>query len=191
MIDSNGSGEKRLFIFECMPKSDRCNEGELLFNLLGMTVDVKHRGEVALKDLGSKTEFLRYMARKSIARRFDFIHLSGHGDPDGCAFRLPLGKVHPEEFPESCFQGRTVTFASCGLSRNGFMDEFMERTGAKAVIAPLNNVHFDDSAIWYAYFYYLVLHHGFTSWGAWDRTCRFLCDAPEKGRVKGGFQYWG
>jgi hypothetical protein len=173
-----------------MPKSDRCNEGELLFNLLGMTLDVTNRGEVALKDLDSKTDVLRYIARRSIARRFDFIHLSGHGDPEGCAFMLPLGKVRPEEFPESCFQGRTVTFSSCSLSRNGFVDEFMNKTGAKVIVAPRNDVDFDDSAIWYACFYYLVLHHRFTTKGAWDRTCRFLCDAPGKGRVKGWFQYW-
>jgi hypothetical protein len=184
-------GEKRLFIIECMPKSDGCKEGELLFNLLGMTIDVRSRGEVALKDdLVSKPEFLKYVARKSIARRFDFIHLSGHGDPDGCRFEVPRGKVRPEEFPEDCFKGRTVTFASCGLSRNGFMQGFLNRTGAEAAIAPLNDVDFDDSAIWYSYFYYLVLHHGFTPWEAFERTRRFLCDSPRNGRVKGGFQYW-
>jgi hypothetical protein len=180
----------KLFVMECIPKIDDCREGQVLFDFLNMTLVVTNRGEVLEKDFSSKNEFLSYLRRKPNIKGCNFIHLSGHGDPDSRSFQLPAGDVHPEDFPKSCFKGRTVTFSACSLSRNDFMNDFLERTEAEAVIVPMNDVAFDDAAIWYAYFYYLVLHHGFTAEGAWNRSRRLLCEAPGKGQVRGGFQYW-
>jgi hypothetical protein len=176
----------RLFIIECMPISHNYEEGEVLFRFLKMT-DPK---DIAMKNITTKTEFLTYLRRKRSLDGFNFIHLSGHGDPKQCVFELPLGYVHPEEFPDSCFKGKTVTLSSCGLSRSDFMDPFMDITAAKAAIAPSKDVRFDDSAFWYLAFYYLMLHHRFTPVGAFDRVNEMLCYGPRRGRVKGGFEYW-
>ncbi len=176
----------RLFIMECIPKSDEYREGEVLFRFLEMT-DPK---DIAVKDFQGKTEFLRYLRRKRNLERFNFIHLSGHGDPKRCAFELSFGWVYPDEFPQSCFEGKRVALSACGMSRRDFVDPFMEVTGAKAVIAPRKDIRFDDAAIWYLNYYYLMLHHRFTSMGAFDRVNDTLCYGPRRGRVKGAFEHW-
>ena len=50
----------RLFIMECIPKSDEYEEGEVLFKFLEMT-DPK---DIAVKEFTTKTEFLGYLRRK-------------------------------------------------------------------------------------------------------------------------------
>lgn len=176
----------RLFILECIPKSDMYKEGEVLFGFLEMT-DPK---DIAIKEFTTKTGFLNYLRRKRNLEGFNFIHLSGHGAPDRCAFELPFGYVGPEEFPDSCFERKRVALSACGMSRRDFIEPFMETTGAKSVIAPRKDVQFDDAAIWYLSYYYLMLHHRFTSMGAFDRVNETLCYGPRRGRVKGGFEHW-
>jgi len=176
----------RLFIMECIPRSDEYEEGEVLFKFLEMT-DPK---DIAIKEFTSKTAFVNYLRRKRNLEGFNFFHLSGHGDPDGPALEMPQGSVHPEDFPESCFEKKFVTFSACGLSRDDFISAFMEVTGAKAVIAPRKDVKFDDAAIWYLTYYYLMLHHRFSPMKAFDRVNNMLCYGPRRGRVKGGFEYW-
>jgi hypothetical protein len=176
----------RLFILECIPKSDSYEEGEVLYRFLTMT-DPK---DIALKDFTAKKGFLGYLRRRENLDGFNFIHLSGHGDRDECAFELPRGIVRPDEFPRSCFEGKRVTLSACGLSRDDFMTPFLEVTGAKAAIAPKKDVRFDDASIWFMTFYYLMLHHRFTPAGAFNRANEMLCSGPRRGRVKGGFEYW-
>lgn len=176
----------RLFILECVPKSHAREEGEVLFRFLEMT-DPK---DIAIKEFTAKAGFLGYLRRRRNLEGFDFIHLSGHGAPDRCAFELPSGYVSPEEFPDSCFEGRRVALSSCGMSRRDFIEPFMDTTGAKAVIAPRKDVGFDDAAIWYLNYYYLMLHHRFTSAGAFDRVNGTLCRGLRRGRVKGSFEHW-
>lgn len=176
----------RLLILECIPKSDDYEEGEVLFRFLNMT-DPK---DIALKELTTRKEFIGYIRRKSNLDGFDYIHLSGHGDPQGCAFELPRGFVRPDDFPNSCFEGKRVTLSACGLSREDFMSPFLDITGAKAAIAPRKDVRFDDASIWFLTFYYLMLRHRFTPVGAFDRVNDMLCYGPRRGRVKGGFEFW-
>mgnify|MGYP001049738793 FL=1 len=176
----------RLFILECIPKSDLYKEGEVLFNFLEMT-DPK---DIAIKDFSTKTAFLGYLRRRRNLEGYDFIHLSGHGDPRHCAFELPFGYVRPDEFPRSCFEGKRLALSACGLSRKDFVEPFMETTGARSVVAPRKDVRFDDAAIWYLTYYYLMLHHRFTPTGAFDRVNGTLCKGLRRGRVKGGFEFW-
>ena len=176
----------RLFIIECIPRSDEFEEGEVLYRFLEMT-DPK---EIAKKEFTSKTAFINYIRRNRNLEGFNFVHLSGHGDSERPALPMPHGYVRPEDFPDSCFEKKFVTFSACGLSRDDFISPFMEITGAKAVIAPRKDVRFDDAAIWYLTYYYLVLHHRFTPVKAFDRVNDMLCYGPRRGRVKGGFEYW-
>jgi hypothetical protein len=176
----------RLFIMECIPRSDEYEEGEVLFRFLEMT-DPK---DIAIKEFMSKTAFINYLHRKRNLEGFNFVHISGHGDSDRPALEMPYGYVHPEDFPDSCFEKKFVTFSACGLSREDFISPFMEATGARAVIAPRKNVQFDDAAIWYLTYYYLMLHHRFTPAKAFDRVNDILCYGPRRGRVRGGFEYW-
>ena len=172
---------KKVLIIECIPKCERLDESVVLSNFLGMTQPEK----VNTKRIAGKTQFLNYLKRKADLNEFGYVHLSGHGDPENDRFDLASGYISPEEFPEQCFDGKVVTFSACGMSRSGFVDPFMNWTGAKHVIAPARDVAFVDAAVWYINFYYLVLHHGFTPRNAFDRTDDIL-----RGKAKGGFQYW-
>ncbi len=176
----------RLFIMECIPRVDEYEEGEVLYRFLEMT-DPK---DIAMKGFSSKKQFTNYLRRSRNTEGFNFIHLSGHGDADRPALEMPYGYVGPEDFPDSCFEKKYVTFSACGLSRDDFVSPFMEVTGARAVIAPRKNVQFDDAAIWYLTYYYLMLHHRFSPVRAFDRVNDMLCFGPRRGRVKGGFEYW-
>ena len=176
----------RLFILECIPKSDEYEEGEVLYRFLNMT-DPK---DIALREITTKREFINYLRRRRSLEGFNFIHMSGHGDSDNLALDLPKGSVFADEFPSSCFEGKRVTLSACGLSREEFMTPFLDITGAKAVIAPRKDVRFDDASIWFLTFYYLMLHHRFTPAGAFDRVNDMLCYGPRRGRVKGGFELW-
>jgi hypothetical protein len=176
----------RLFILECIPRSDDYEEGDVLFKFLQMT-DPK---DIAIKVFTTKTEFIRYLGRRRNLARFDFVHLSGHGRGKRSVFELPQGKIRPDEFPEGCFQGKRVTLSACGLSRRDFIDPFMETTGADATIAPRRDLRFDDAAIWFLTFYYLMLRHRFTPAAAFDRVNDVLCNGRPRGRVKGSFEYW-
>ena len=176
----------RLFILECIPRSDEYEEGNVLFKFLQMT-DPK---DIAIREVTTKTEFRKYLGRRRDLSGFDFVHLSGHGRGKRPVFELPQGKMRPDEFPEGCFEGKRVTLSACGLSRSDFMDPFMETTRAKAAIVPRKDVRFDDSAIWFLTFYYLMLRHRFTPAAAFDRVNDILCYGPRRGRVKGAFEYW-
>jgi len=176
----------RLIILECIPKSEEYEEGEVLFRFLSMT-DPK---DISLRAITSKREFLNYLRKPRNLDGFNFVHLSGHGDPKRGVFELPKGDMYADEFPDSCFEGRRVTLSACGLSRKEFMTPFFETTGAKAAIAPRKDVRFDDASIWFLTFYYLMLHHRFTPASAFDRANEMLCYGPRRGRVKGGFEFW-
>jgi hypothetical protein len=176
----------KLFIMECIPRSDEYEEGEVLFRFLEMT-DPK---DIAIKEFTSRTAFINYLRRTRSLEGFNFVHISGHGAPDWPALEMPHGYVRPEDFPDSCFEKKFVTFSACGLSRDAFISPFMEETGARAVVAPRKDVRFDDAAIWYLTYYYLMLHHRFTPSKAFDRVNDMLCYGPRRGRVKGGFEYW-
>jgi hypothetical protein len=172
---------KKLLIIECIPKSEKFNESVVLSNFLRMTEPDAIHAHV----IKSKSQLLKYLSSKRDLQKFDFVHISAHGGDDSESIELPQGTLRPEELPEGCFSRQTVTLSACGMSRMDFISEFMETTGASRVIAPVYDVEFIDAAVWFINFFYLVLHHGFTPKGAFDRT-----DMNLSGKVKGGFQFW-
>ena len=183
-MDGSMATRRRLFILECTPKHEY-REGEVLFNFLNMT----EPNALFIRDFTNKSKLLSYIRRKRNLAGFDLIHLSGHG-VSKFVFELPRGFVSPDEFPDSCFEGMIVTISACGLSSKEFMNPFIERTKARGAIAPQNNVEFADAAIFYSYFYYLVMHHRFSPARALDTAKRLLCDMSGEGRVRGGWFYW-
>jgi hypothetical protein len=172
---------KKLLIIECIPKAEKLNESLVLSNFLRMT----EPDAIQAHSIGSKFQIVRYLARKADLLKFDFLHISAHGGADNESIDLPRGSLRPDEFPAGCFSRQTVTLSACGMSRTGFVNEFMETTGASHVIAPLHDVDFIDAAVWFINFYYLVLHHKYTPEGAFERTNSVL-----RGKAKGGFQFW-
>ena len=172
---------KKLLIIECIPRSEKFNESLVLSNFLRMT----EPDAIYTHVIKSKSQMLNYLASKRDLHKFDFVHISAHGGDDNESIKLPQGAIRPEELPEGCFSRQTVTLSAYGMSRTNFVSELMETTGASQVIAPLHDVAFIDSAVWFINFYYLVLHQTYTPKGALDRTNSIL-----KGKAKGGFQFW-
>lgn len=172
---------KKLYIIECIPRSEKFNESLVLSNFLRMTEpDAIHAYSIK-----TKSQLLKFLGSKRDLQKFDFVHISAHGGDDNESIKLPQGIIRPEELPEGCFSRQTVTLSACGMSRTDFVSEFMQTTGASHVIAPKHDVEFIDAAVWFINFYYLALHQDYTPKGAFDRTNSIL-----KGKAKGGFQFW-
>lgn len=176
---------RRVLVIECTPKRHDRDEGSILFEFLKMTnpnlIGKTHR-------IRNKSELLKYLADGKVMREFDFVHLSAHGafniygEP---IFLLPNGYLLPTEFPDSCFRSKVVTLSVCSLCRKEFIEPLMNLTKAEYVIGPQRDVLFDDAAMWFSYFYYLVIGHRYTVWNACDRANRHLEDI-----ARGGFAYW-
>ena len=172
---------KRLLIIECIPRSEKFNESLVLSSFLRMTEPEAIHAHV----IRSKTQLSNYLGSKRISRSSISCTFRSMEGMITKSINLPQGSIRPEELPEGCFSRQTVTLSACGMSRTNFVSEFMETTGASQVIAPVHDVEFIDSAVWFINFYYLVLHKDYTPKGAFDRTNTIL-----KGKAKGGFQFW-
>jgi hypothetical protein len=172
-------------IADCTPKRDNLREGVSLFEFLRMT-DIK---SMSYGQFTNRSELIGYLSRARNVRNYDYFHIAGHG-AEKIALEMPRGFILADEFPPLCFENKVVSFSACGLSNKIFMDTFFEVTGARAVVAAQNDVEFADAAIFHFLFYYLILHHGYTPIGAFDRTVDALCSPSRKGRVKGGWTYW-
>jgi hypothetical protein len=114
-----------------------------------------------------KSDFLDYIDRYVVNPkynkchgRYKYIHLSGHGryyKRTGAVFKFPKGELKFEDLPKDCFRGTLVTLSACDLGNRSAMEQLIERTKAKTVIAPSNSLRFEDGALWYVNFYYLLL----------------------------------
>lgn len=171
---------KRLLIIECIPKNQKCNEGELLQEFLRMT----QPKSIRCKRITSRNQFVLYLKHKGDLGKFDYVHISAHGHPESKELEVPRGYVSIEDFPEGCFSGQTVALSACGMFKSAFIKEFKERTQAANVIAPANPILFIDASVWFVNFYYLVLHHEYQARGAFNRTQQIM-----RGKVKGGFKF--
>ncbi|MBA2319588.1 MAG: hypothetical protein H0V89_00410 [Deltaproteobacteria bacterium] len=96
---------KTIAMFECIPRQERVDESEILFQFLEATDDNAYKATII-----HKSEFLKELVTTEVARA-THVHLSGHGVDD--EFYLPNGKVRASEFPEGCFTGKVVTLSSC------------------------------------------------------------------------------
>ena len=175
-----------LLIIEAIPKKDKAREGVVLNEFLRMTDPEGHYFN--LKEYTNVYDLLTYIENCRNMERYDFVHLSGHGEVDEtrAIFKCPKGHIAADEFPPDCFGGRTVALSACQLGMKAFIDPFMEQTGAKYVIAPQREVPFIDAAVFFVNFYYFVAQHGNRATTAFSKTDEHL-----QRRARGGFKLWG
>ena len=147
-----------VYIIECVPKKDEIKEGAMLFEFLRMAIPDR----VELKHIKGKNDFFNELN----ANNSKIIHISCHGNIDdegNFCMVMPKGNIFPNEFYESDhLKGRNVVITGCFLGRKDFADEFLERTHAESLIAPMKELDFLDSAMWCVNFYYLLLTKGYT-----------------------------
>ena len=176
-----------LIILECMRKCDNVREGEILAEFLSLP-DEDDDVTVKIKEFTDKSDFLRYIRRRSNLKEFDFVHLSGHGiveDKETAFFEVPRGRVQPYEFPEGCFSDMAVALSACELGKVAFVDPFIEQTCPSFVLAPQRTVPFRDACLFWINFYSLALHHDLSPKTAFNKTREFLNE-----KIVGAFQFW-
>lgn len=143
---------------------------------------------------GDFFDFLQDAKNYRTLRSYDFIHMSAHGgakaymdvaelpESEGLfsrkdrtlAFGLPRGTIDWICFPPDCFKGKVLTLSSCSMGRLKTMYGLFISTNAKYIVAPRYTVYFDDSLIWFANFYYLVLRHDYSAPAACRWCNRYL-----------------
>jgi len=99
-----------------------------------------------------------------------YVHLSTHGDVNGFYIhgerRTHVGIKHFEEYlgrdasgTKKILDGRFLTVSSCGDPRLSFWKDFHTCTNVSAVVAPMGEVEFDESAMFCTLFYFALLRH--------------------------------
>lgn len=154
---------RTLLIAEAVPLKEKKMESVVLGEFIRMFIE-NFKGDYFFE---CKSDFLDYVDRYVINPkrnkrygRYKFIHFSGHGryyKRKGATFSFPKGDLNFDELPLGCFENMTVTFSACELGDENAMKHFVERTKARCVIAPSNSPYFEDAALWYVNFYYLIL----------------------------------
>ena len=154
---------RRLLIIEEIPKSEKKNESLILEELSSMIMHNKSNIDIEIVtiDRGGKRYLDKFFKKEDNYRPYHYIHLSGHGaEDDHGNFYFSThdkGYVSPFDFPKGGFKGKTITLSSCELGKKKFIKDFMEHTCADSVVAPVLEIEFEDAALWFAYYYYLVL----------------------------------
>ncbi len=178
------SRRRRVLVIECIPQSQKFNEGKMLRHFLDLIFE-NDRHRVSYYRVKGKSQLVHYIEEKKDISRYGFVHLSAHGKPDLGALELPRGYLYPSDLREGCFKGRILTLSACKTGRKEYVAEMIARTGADAIIAPRDDVWFSSAALWFANFYYLVLDMRYEPKAACRRVNLML-----HGQVKGGFKFY-
>jgi hypothetical protein len=97
-----------------------------------------------------------------------YVHVSAHGDSDGFYIhghrRIHVGIDHISqeiggESEQNPLKDRFLTVSACGDPSLKFWKEFHRFTGVCAIVAPMGEVGFDESAMFYASFYFALLRY--------------------------------
>lgn len=143
-----------VYILECIPKKEKLGEGAMLKGLLEIALP---KGYVDLTYIQTIYDFFDELKEN----KSKIVHISCHGNKDSDKnfyISLPNGDIVLADFEEhDRLKGRGVIITGCLLGRAGFANEFLERTKASSLIAPMNIIESFDVAIWCAMFY----HHLF------------------------------
>jgi hypothetical protein len=176
--------DSRLLILECTPKRDRMQEGEILKKFLELT-SLDYQKSAKLIRISSKKEFQEFIGKRRVLEQFQHVHIASHGSMEKQAFRLPYGFIGPHDLTNQCFKDMSLTFSACSLGRKKTAHDFICNTGARNIIAPMNEVMADDAALWYLNYYYLVLGRGHS-----PKTAHGKCNSLFQPNLKGGFKFF-
>ena len=154
---------KKLLIVEAVPQFEKKREALILGELIRM-INPHYNDDYIYE---CKSAFLYDVHRYFIDHkykerhgRFNFVHFSGHGryyKRSGPVFYFPKGKMTVDDLPGGCFKNTILTFSACRIAAGDGLDRIIDKTKAKAVIAPDTSPYFENAAIWFLNFYYLVL----------------------------------
>lgn len=171
-----------VYILECIPKKEKLGEGEMLKNFLEIALPNDY---VELKYIKGKDDFFTELNKNNSK----IVHISCHGDEkdDGKFYIGGMADdqdICSDEFLENDrLRGRGVIITGCKLGRAGFAREFLERTTANSIIAPMKDIESFDVAIWSAIFY----HHLFKISKDFRKSYDYM---GENFKLQGAMKMW-
>ncbi len=150
---------KGVLLIETIPKSEKLKETESLFHLLNMTNFPPKLKEIKVNK--NKEEFIELFTRNKSKRRY--IHISSHGNENGFFINGNIPVIVDDfkdynkkngDILDGAMEGRFLTISACGSISNEFLKNLHELLKFEAVISPMNEVSFDESAIFFINFYF-------------------------------------
>jgi hypothetical protein len=176
--------QKKMLIIEAIPKNNKLNEGIILKEFLKM-IFADTPEVIDFKRISSKSQLINYLKNKHNLEEFDYVHFSAHGSKEDYSLHLPKGMMHFSDFEDEVFSRKTVTLSSCELGFKDFAASFCYYTDARYLIAPVNQVSFDDAAVFYINFYHQALGLNHTPKKSF-KTCKDYLG----NHVQGGFKFF-
>lgn len=147
---------KGILLVETITKSEELEEVESLCHILKMT----NFPPVIMKITGTHTkeDFIKLFTRENSKKRY--VHISSHAGKNGffihgarnTSITISDFKEYDDELEEE-MKGRFLTISACGLS-DKFLKNLHKLIQFEAVISPMNEVDFDESAIFFINFYF-------------------------------------
>ena len=157
--------KKGIYILECISKNEDIGEGKMLYEFLHIIMPDR----VEFKHINGVDDFFN----KLNDNHSNIVHISCHGNQheDG-RFYIPTpdgNGITPESFHErDRLNGRDVIMTGCFLGRKGFADEFLEKTNAKSLIAPVKIIDSFDVAMWCVNFYHHLIEKNYSFSESYD-----------------------
>lgn len=149
--------KKGVFILEGVPQYENKDEGNLLYEFLRMMIPEK----IDLwYDLRSYDDIFSTIA----TNYHKFLHISTHGgvDKDDKVFlQFPRNmKIYSEDLVDiKGLNSRHVLITACEAGHSSFIEELYDNTKVESVIAPQNEIIFEDSAMWCINYYYQLFRN--------------------------------
>ncbi len=145
---------------------------------LGLLEEQTHKeGEIIARtlQLSGKRSAYAYVRSKrelsAVANEFGeskhrYFHLSCHGVVDGktaVGFHLTTEQIKSDDLARLLaphMNGRRVFLSSCLSARSTFAATLLKESECLSVLAPMNNISFDDAAVFWTAFYHLMFKGG-------------------------------
>ena len=128
-----------------------------------LSVDNRLAGPGLKKDFLRKL-FRRYRPSGGRLHHHRHVHISAHGDGDALVLGVPEKRADliAEDLCEYCdkhnsyLQDRLITLSACGSLLGSFAETLLDECRASVVIRPLSAVRFQESAMFFILFYFIL-----------------------------------
>lgn len=145
-----------VFIIESNKLVDEVNksrEGKILteiLNLIGIPNDYRY--------IRTKKEF-DVMMKQFSESKMRYLHIACHGNKNHLG--LTLDRITFEELGckyADILEGKRLFFSACSVGTEKLADNTIGKAGCRSVIAPSEEICFDDAAIFWASFYHMIFN---------------------------------
>jgi hypothetical protein len=145
---------------------------------LGFLEEQTHKeGEIIARTLqlsGKRSAYAYVRSKRELSAVADefgeskhrYFHLSCHGVVNGktaAGFHLTTEQIGSDDLARLLaphMDGRRVFLSSCLAARSTFAATLLKESKCLSVLAPMNNINFDDAAVFWTAFYHLMFKGG-------------------------------